>query len=309
MRQLGQGTRPLRAHIAVKPLAPIRLLSRILIPLAAPILAAIIAPAMAYAGPPFQTDDPQPIDFGHYELYAFGNADGTGVEMDTEGPALEFNWGALPNVHLHLIVPAAAVFPSNNAKYAPSGTGPNAFGLGDIETGVKYRFIQETKRRPMIGTFTMFEVPSGNAAKGLGVGKGWAKLPLWAQKGFGHWTTYGGAGETINTATGYRNFTYGGWLIQRDFGKKLTLGTEVFSHGREGLATAQTRAATLVDTGGYYYFRNPGFQLLFCYGHSVAGQAETYGYLGLYWTWGGKAGKGGDSDKDAPSFARLLPLR
>src|SRR5579872_4299617 len=125
------------------------------------------------AGPPFQTDDPEPIDFRHYEFYTFATADGTPVEMDTEGPAIEINWGALPNVHLHLIVPAAAIFPSNNARFAPSGTGPRAFRLGDIEAGIKYRFVQETKHRPMIGTFTMFELPSGNAERGLGVGRTW----------------------------------------------------------------------------------------------------------------------------------------
>lgn len=278
--------------------------TRFLASLALVLACLAMKPAVAWAGPPFQTDDPEPVDFRHYELYTFGSADGTGVEMDTVGPALEFNWGVVPNVQLHLIIPAAAIFPSNNARYAPSGTGPDAFGLGDTEMGVKYRFIQETKYRPMIGTFPMFEAPSGNPTKGLGVGKGWAKLPIWAQKSFGPWTTYGGVGETINTAPGYRNFTYGGWLVQRDIGKKLTLGTEVFSHAREGLATAQTHSATLVDLGAYYYFRNPGFQLLFCYGHSAVGQAETYAYLGLYWTWGGKAG---DSDKSAQSFARLLP--
>jgi hypothetical protein len=81
--------------------------------------------------------------------------------------------------------------------------------------------------------------------------------------------------ENINTAQGYRTFTRA-WLVQRDMGKKWTLGTEVFSHGCEGIATARTRAATLVDIGGYYYyFRNPGFQLLFCYGHSAIGQSEN----------------------------------
>ena len=106
----------------------------------------------ASAGPPFQTDDPEPIDFRHYEFYTFASADGTRVETDTEGPALEFNWGALPNVHLHIIIPTAAIFPSNNASLAPAGVGPRAFGIGDIELGVKYRFVQETKKRPMIGT-------------------------------------------------------------------------------------------------------------------------------------------------------------
>src|ERR1035441_2105483 len=63
----------------------------------------------ALAGPPFQTDDPEPIDFRNYEFYTFAASDGTPVETDTVGPAVEFNWGALPNVHLHIIVPAAAI--------------------------------------------------------------------------------------------------------------------------------------------------------------------------------------------------------
>jgi len=252
----------------------------------------------AQAGPPFQTDDPDPVDLHHYEFYVFGNADGTGVEMDTAGPAAEFNWGVLPNTQLHVILPLAAIVPSNEAKYAPSGAGPSEVGLGDIEIGVKYRWIKETKHRPMFGTFTMLEVPSGNSNLGLGVGKVWAKLPVWVQKSFGPWTTYGGVGEQIVPQTGYRNFTYGGWLVQRDIGKKWTLGGEVFSHGAEGLATPQIRASTLIDAGGYYYIRNPGFQVLFCYGHAVGGLPETYAYVGLYWTWGGS--------KDDQQSARSL---
>ncbi|MGA9630915.1 MAG: hypothetical protein WBP92_15615 [Candidatus Acidiferrales bacterium] len=251
-----------------------------------------------FAGPPFQTDDPDPVDFHHYEFYVFGNADGTGVEMDTAGPAAEFNWGILPNTQFHIVVPLAAIVPSNEAKYAPSGTGPSEFGLGDIEIGVKYRYVKETKHRPMIGTFTMLEVPSGNYNLGLGVGKVWAKLPVWVQKSFGPWTTYGGVGEQIVPQTGYNNFTYGGWLLQRDIGKKWTLGGEVFSHGAEGIATPQIRGSTLIDFGGYYYIRNPGFQILFSYGHAVAGLPETYAYVGLYWTWGGS--------KDDPQSARSL---
>jgi len=240
----------------------------------------------ALAGPPFQTDDPEPIDFRNYEFYTFASSDGTPLETDTMGPALEFNWGALPNVHLHIIAPLAAIFPAHDAR---------AVGIGDIELGVKLRFVQEGKHRPMIGTFTMFEIPAGNAARGLGVGKTWYKVPIWVQKSFGPWTTYGGGGETLVNAPGYRNYPFAGWLLQRDLGKKVTLGTEVFYHGPEGIATPQTRPATLVDVGGYYKFRDPGFQLLFCYGHTAIGQSENYGYLGLYWTWGKKA------DADKPS--------
>src|ERR1035441_5869334 len=54
-------------------------------------------------GPPYQTDDPVPVDLHHYEFYIFGSADGTPVEMDSSGPAFEFNWGALPRVQVHAV--------------------------------------------------------------------------------------------------------------------------------------------------------------------------------------------------------------
>jgi hypothetical protein len=72
--------------------------------------ALICLSTVALAGPPFQTDDPEPIDFRHYEFYTFASSDGTAIETDTVGPAFEFNWGALPNVHPHIIAPMSAIF-------------------------------------------------------------------------------------------------------------------------------------------------------------------------------------------------------
>lgn len=252
----------------------------------------LLATSRLWAGPPFQTDDPEPVDFRHYEFYIFGGTDCTPVETDPLGPAFEFNWGAAPNLQLHAILPFGAAIPSNNPRYSPSGSGPSAYGLTDMELGAKYRFIKETKHRPEVGSFTMLEIPTGNSAAGLGVGRVWYKLPVWVQKSWGHWTSYGGGGYQIVKQTQYRNFDYGGWLLQRDLGKKLTLGGEVFSHGAEGLASAQTKSATMIDLGGYYSIKNPGLQVLFAYGHTVVGQPETYAYLGLYRTWESKPGKG-----------------
>lgn len=240
----------------------------------------------AQAGPPFQTDDPTPVDLGHYEAYIFSTVDGTPVEIDPTGPAFEFNWGALPNIQLHAILPFGAVLPSNNPIYLPAATGPSAFGLTDMELGIKYGFIKQTRHRPQIGSFTMFEIPTGSYAKGLGVGKVWYKLPLWAEKEFGPWSLVGGLGYTVVPQTDYSNFLYGGFLVKRELSKKLELAAEIFSHAHEGLATPQTEASSLLDAGGYYHFSSPGLQLLFAYGHSIAGQTENYAYLGLYKTWG-----------------------
>jgi hypothetical protein len=260
----------------------------------------------AQAGPPFQTDDPTPVDYGHYEAYIFGIVDATPVELDSVGPAFEFNWGAIPNIQLHAILPFGAIIPSNNPIYAPGGQGPSAYGLTDMELGFKYGFIHQTKHRPQIGSFTMFEIPTGSYSRGLGIGKVWYKLPLWMAKDIGPWSLDGGAGYTVVPQTGYRNFPYGGFLVKRVVSKKLELSAEVFSHAREGFAAAQTEASTMIDAGGYYHFKSPGLQLLFAYGHSIAGQTENYAYLGLYKTWGKDKGKP-ESATDARQSAQ--PLR
>ncbi|MGC1482248.1 MAG: transporter [Candidatus Acidiferrum sp.] len=256
----------------------------------------LTAPNLWAQGPPYQTDDPTPVDFQHYEAYIFGGVDGTPVEYDTLGPAFEFNWGALPEIQLHAILPLGGVFPTNNPIYAPSGIGPRAFGLADMELGVKFGFIKQTKHRPQIGTFTMLEVPTGSYAKGLGIGKVWYKLPVWVEKDEGPWTFDGGMGYTVVRQVQYRDFLYGGFLVKRKINKKLELGAEVFSHAREGLAAPQTQSSTLIDAGGYYHFKNPDIQFLFAYGHSIAGQTENYAYLGLYYTWGKDDKKPGAGD-------------
>ncbi|MGB6869114.1 MAG: hypothetical protein WBD93_05845 [Acidobacteriaceae bacterium] len=262
-------------------------------------------------GPPYQTDDPVPVDLHHYEFYIFGAADGTPVEMDSVGPAFEFNWGAIQRVQLHAILPWGVVAPLNHPVYAAEGAGqgPTYFGLTDMELGAKIAYIKESKYVPQIGTFTMFEMPTGDYDKGLGVGKVWYRVPVWLQKNIGPWLLDGGAGETVVPQVGYRDFPYGGFLLKYTFpGDRLEFGGEVFSHGKEGFAAAQTQASTLIDLGGYYHFKhNPNEQFLFCYGHSVAGQTENYAYVGMYWTWGKDAKSAAPGDKKDPSRNALFP--
>lgn len=249
-------------------------------------------------GPPFLTDDPVPVDLHHYELYLFGGVDAGRTEVDTTGPAVEFNWGALPRTQLHFVLPLGAIVPRN-----PTGPDdPPHFGLIDMEAGVKFAFLLQTKHRPQIGTFPMFELPTGDYGNGLGVGRTWYKLPLWAYKDLGQWTIDGGGGYQIVPQTGFANFPYAAFLVERKLGKPLELGTEIFAHGGEGDATPHAYSSTLLDGGGYYHLPIPGMQLLFAYGHSVAGQSETYGYLGLYYTWG----KDAPGHEPAPMLLRSI---
>lgn len=274
---------------------------------AASVLVFLVSGRNVFAqGPPYQTDDPVPVELHHYEFYIFGALDGTPVEVDTAGPAFEFNWGAIPRVQLHAILPFGVAAPLQNPDHSSGGAGPTVFGLTDMELGTKVAFIEESKRVPQIGTFVMFEIPTGRADKGLGVGRAWYKLPIWLQKNVGTWTLDGGAGYAVVRQAGYRNFPYTGWLVKKKISDALELGTEVFAHGAEGSSAPQTNESTMVDVGGYYHFpHHPGEQFLFCYGHSVAGQGENYAYVGLYWTWG----KHDPRERNASGTAPFLPGR
>ncbi len=228
-----------------------------------------------FAGPPFQLDDPDVIPYQDFEFYVWGGATSAPGSIGTSGPAVEFNYSGVRNMMFHFIAQTGASIPSD---------GPANFGLLDSEFGWQYRFVQETKHRPMIGTFTMFEIPTGNSNTGLGAGGPTFKLPLYAKKTVKGWDIDGGGGEAITDVSGARNYPFGGFLVTHDLGKKLTLGSELFYHGKQDVDPSSRYAASL-DFGGFYTpTRNPNFQILFAYGHSVAGQPENYSYIALYWT-------------------------
>jgi hypothetical protein len=148
--------------------------------------ALIVIPALASAGPPYTTDDPEPVEFHHWEVY-LATSDQWSRDDGWSGtsPHVEVNYGVVPDVQLHVIAPLA---------WARPPRGPAQFGYGDTELGVKLRFVHEGDWIPQLGAFPLIEVPTGNASSGLGSGQTQVFLPLWLQKTFGPWTTYGGGG-------------------------------------------------------------------------------------------------------------------
>ncbi len=223
------------------------------------------------AGPPFLTDDPEPVELDHWEFYVFGQGAKAADANSISAPATEFNYGVAKNMQLHLVAPVA--------NFSAHGAGWNS-GYGDTELGIKYRFLEETDSLPQLGFFPMAEVATGDSSRRLGNGRTWYRLPVWAQKSWGPWTTYGGGGWAVNSAPGQRNCGFAGWLIQRDLGDKLTLGTELF---RQGASTTAGAGSTVANVGGTYKF-SKDFNLLFSVGHSISGPRSTVWYLGLYWT-------------------------
>ncbi len=134
-------------------------------------------------------------------------------------PHVEVNYGIAPNFQLHVIAPMEYV--------KPAGV-PSHYGYSDTELGVKWRFFENEEARFMAGTFPLLEVPTGAESRGLGNGYVQVFLPVWLQKGWGPWLTYGGGGYWINPGDGHEDFWFFGWLVQRDLNKYFTLGAELF---------------------------------------------------------------------------------
>ena len=211
----------------------------------ATVLGAVLA-SPAKAGPPFRTDDPEPVDYRHYEFYTFSS--GTRISGNTSGvgPAWELNYGLIPNGQFHIVAPLA---------FSSTTGGSSYFGYGDTELGFKYRFIQEEKNgsRPMVGIFPFLELPTGDQDRGLGAGHVRAYFPLWVQKSFGDWTTYGGGGYWVNHGGGTddRDYWYFGWLLQRKVTEKLAIGGEIFY---QTATTIDGRDSTGFNIGAMYDF-------------------------------------------------------
>ena len=251
----------------------------------------------AQAGPPYLTDDPDPVELHHFEMYAFSLSDSSQhAGTSWQAPSYEMNFGIAPRIQFHFVLPIGSF-------YAPDGT--RSFAVGDTELGLKAKLLSESKYIPETGLFPFLELPTGSVSKGLGVGKTWYRVPVWFKKGFedDKWTEYLGGGEAIVPQTGYDNYPFAGFLSQHKFTEKLVLGVELFGHGAEGDRTVAGDRAILMNGGGYYAFGDH-FQLLFAGGHSVVWAPETYTYLAAYWTW--PKSKDDDKDKSEEGHAESL---
>jgi hypothetical protein len=230
----------------------------------------------AWAGPPFFTDDPEPVEHLHWEAYvatqwAHDREAGTSATL----PHAEVNYGVLPDTQLHLIVPMAYAAPREAAAQ---------YGLGDIELGVKYRFINEDEKglRPQVGVFPIVDIPTGDSSRGLGEGRIKLFFPIWVQKSWGPWTTYGGGGYWYHPGEDNKNYWFAGWLLQRDFSSMLTLGAELFNMSPK---TKGQSDETGCNVGGFLNLSEKQ-HILFSAGRDIKGPNNFFGYLAFQWTLG-----------------------
>jgi hypothetical protein len=240
------------------------------------LLLSALAATTAFAGPPYVTDDPEPVELHHWEVYLASATSHTPDGVTGTIPHLEVNYGVIPDVQLHLIVPNS---------FVSSGGEARKYGFGDTELGVKYRFVQETEDHPQIGMFPLAEVPTGSETRGLGSGHTQLFLPVWAQKTIGKWSTYGGGGYWISPGAGNKNSLLAGWQAQYQLTKEFSPGAEIYYRTAQvvgGNASAQVNLGFVWDLSDFYHIIGSA-------GPAVSGPHGYQTYLAIQLTFGPEA--------------------
>ena len=235
-------------------------------------LALLAIPRLALAGPPYVTDDPEPTETGHFENYLYMQGTRVSGQGFDPGVGIEIDYGAFRNTQLTVTLPI-------NPNPGPGSIGLSWAPLGG---GVKYRFIQEDDHgwRPQVAIFPQIFSPVGPAAHGMPTTE---LVPIWLQKSFGTWTTFGGGGYTNNPGAGSRNFIIYGWALQHQVTDKLALGGEVFGQTADAVGA---RARTAIGLGALYDF-NEAWHLIGSVNTGIvdARQSDQFSFnLALKWT-------------------------
>jgi hypothetical protein len=230
----------------------------------ATILTLAIAAALAFAspasaGPPYVTDDPQPTDYEHFEIYAFtGGTDGKDGVVSATG--IDFNYGGAPDLQLTAVLPLTLDNPR---------AGPDAIGIGNIELAAEYKFLHQEDFGIDVAIFPRLFLPAVSANAGERHVS--LLLPVFIGKTFDKLTTFGGAGCTINQGDGSRNFCQMGWVVTYQVTPKLNLGFEIHHEGADTVGGAATTGLGI----GAVYDINENFHLMASGGRGIQNAADT----------------------------------
>jgi len=132
----------------------------------------IIIASTSFAGPPFNTDDPVPVDFLHWEFYIASSYQFGKYDDNATLPHFEVNYGAVHDVQLHLLIGPGYV----------KADGDHQYGFMTAELGVKYRFINEDTNNFQVGIFPLLEIPTTSKESIVGNNHLQTFLPVWIQK-------------------------------------------------------------------------------------------------------------------------------
>ena len=192
--------------------------------------------APAFAGPPYITDDPDPTELGHYEIYVL--SDGLFANHNYDGvTGVDLNYGPVADVQL------TATLPLN----VSSAARPHV-ARGEVEIGVKWRFLEDKKRGLSLAMFPRVFLPTSRNG-----GRASLLLPVWAGWKNEHWSVFGGGGFHLRPGAGNRDSWIEALAVTRTLSERLTIGAEIAHEGADvigGEGSATFGLGAVVGLGG-----------------------------------------------------------
>jgi len=219
----------------------------------------IIPGVPAMAGPPYLSDDPEPTDYQHFEIYAF--TQGMTAQRSTNGQSgIDFNYGGAPNLQLTATVPVDYDVPSGGATLG---------GFGNVELAAKYRFLTQQTFGLDVAVFPRVFLPSASA--NVGDQHASLLLPVWLEKDWGKWSAFGGGGCELNQGGDSRNFCEAGVVVTNQIRTDLQVGVELFHQTADTIGGQDTTSVG----AGVRYDLNDHFHLLGYVGRGIQNADET----------------------------------
>ena len=191
----------------------------------------------ALAGPPYVSDDPEPTDYKHFEIFYFQHRD---------GPARRHQRRLGYRFQLRRCAGSSA-----DRHHPPWLRSPRSertsFGLSNVELAAKYRFLHQDSFGLDVSVFPRVFLPS--PSKSIGNNTASLLLPVWVQKDWsGGWSAFGGGGCVVNGRSA-QDYCLTGGVVTYQLLPKLQLGVELFHQTPDGTGTP---AATSLGIGARY---------------------------------------------------------
>lgn len=197
----------------------------------------------ANAGPPFVTDDPEPVEYQHWEINYGLSKTWSEDAFSSAFPSIDINYGYSENLQLHV-----------QPKYSFIGDANTRFNsLDNTEVGLKYRLFNrvDTDSVLMVGIYPMIQLPTGENKLSPASGKLQSFLPIWAQYEKNDWTFSGGAGYRFNNWVGSKNSVFVGAVASYQLTNNFSLGGELFN---ESATNNDDKNTSGFNIGGTYKF-------------------------------------------------------
>lgn len=222
-------------------------------------------------GPPLLTDDPGTPGDGIWEVNVAWTVERLSQETRWETPLLDLNYGVGSNTQLKIEIPWLVVDEGE--------TGGVETGLGNVRTGVKWRFVDEEGHGFFVSTYPQLELNVSSYSERLGLVEEGTELflPIEVQKEFEI--------LDVNWELGYalREGSDDEWIGGMAFGRQVNADLELLAELHGGAGSSLHDGGVVYDVGFRWHIGDHE-KILFSIGRRLLedpDEPKLMAYIGL----------------------------